>query len=255
MIKLASRIVGQGPPLIILHGLFGSSDNWQTFAKMISDRYQVILPDLRNHGLSPHTEEFSYELLSADILGFVEDLQLDSFFLMGHSMGGKAAAHFTLNYPGIVNKLVILDIAMRAYPPLHELYFKAMRSLDPDKIKTRAEADHWLMTEIPSITVRQFILKNLVRDEAGRFRWKFNLESLYKNYDHINLAIESTQTYQHPALLVTGEYSQYVQAEDITEMLFLFPLMDTVTIPQSGHWIHADQPAILKDVLVKFLGN
>ncbi|MDZ4708752.1 MAG: alpha/beta fold hydrolase [Saprospiraceae bacterium] len=254
MIRLAFREVGQGQPLIILHGLFGSSDNWQTFAKMISDRYRVISLDIRNHGLSPHTEEFSYELISSDLLEFIRDQGLESIYLMGHSMGGKAAAHFALQYPEKVSKLILLDIAMKAYPAHHEVYFKAMRSMDLDKITTRAEADAWLLPDIPTIAVRQFILKNLVRDGEGKFRWKFNLEALYQHYDKINTAIESARPFLHPVLLLSGEYSNYIQTEDIPEMKTLFPLLDNITIMEAGHWIHADQPVRLKEVVVEFLG-
>ena len=255
MIRLVSREVGQGPTLIILHGLFGSSDNWQTFAKMVSDRYRVITLDIRNHGLSPHTDDFSYELITSDIAAFVLDQGLESFYLMGHSLGGKAAAHFALQYPEKVSKLIILDIAMKAYPPHHEVYFKAMRSMDLDKITTRAEADAWLLPDIPTVAVRQFILKNLVRDGEGKFRWKFNLESLYTNYNYINVAVESTQAFPHPVLVISGEYSSYIQPKDFIEMKALFPLMHNVMIREAGHWIHADQPGRLKEVILKFLGT
>lgn len=255
MIKLAFREIGNGPPLLILHGLFGSSDNWQTFAKMISDHYRVISLDIRNHGLSPHTDDFSYELITSDLLEFVRDQGLESFYLMGHSLGGKAAAHFALNYPEKVSRLILLDIAMKAYPPHHEVYFKAMLSMDLDKITTRAEADAWLLPDIPTVAVRQFILKNLVRDENGKFRWKFNLDALYQHYDKINIAIESARPFLHPVLLLSGEYSNYIQPEDEPEMKTLFPLMDHIPIPDAGHWIHADQPVKLKEVVLEFFGE
>jgi pimeloyl-ACP methyl ester carboxylesterase len=254
VIKLAFREIGEGPTLLILHGLFGSSDNWQTFAKMISDRYRVISLDIRNHGLSPHTDDFSYELITSDIIEFARDQGLDSFYLMGHSLGGKAAAHFALHYPEKVSKLIVLDIAMKAYPPHHEVYFKAMRSMDLEKTLTRADADAWLLPDIPTVAVRQFILKNLVRDGEGKFRWKFNLEALYQHYDQINVAIESGKAYPNPMLLVSGEYSYYIQPEDIIAMKTLFPLLTAVAVPESGHWIHADQPVKLKEVVLEFLG-
>lgn len=254
VLQLFSRKIGQGPPLIILHGLFGSSDNWQTFAKMVSDRYQVITLDLRNHGLSPQTEEFDYDLMSEDLFQFVREHQLSSFYLMGHSMGGKTAATFALKYPQLVSKLVLLDIAMKSYPPHHEIYFEAMRSLDFDTIKTRNEADTWLQKWITSVPVRQFILKNLVRDDAGRFRWRFNLESLYKNYSAINIAIEHSTPFTSPTLLVSGEYSNYIATEDIDEMRKLFPDLTYKIVAQAGHWIHADQPESLKQIVLEFLG-
>jgi len=255
VIKLYSKSVGQGPPLLILHGLFGSSDNWQTFAKLISDRYRVITLDIRNHGLSPHTDDFSYELISSDILQFVEEEKLDSFFLMGHSMGGKAVAHFALHNPGRVSKLIILDISIKAYPPQYHIYFKAMLSMDLNRITTRTEADEWLKQDIPDVVVRQFILKNLVRNVEGLFRWKFNLDSLYKNYDNINAAIESVNPFLQPTLLISGEHSGYVKPEDFEQMKIVFPLITRIIIPQAGHWIHADQPVKLKEVLAEFLAG
>lgn len=253
MVKLFSRSTGQGPPLVILHGLFGSSDNWQTFAKMLSDRFNVITIDLRNHGLSPHTAEFSYDLISKDLNQFAEDHGLREFYLMGHSLGGKAAAFFTLQYPERVKKLIILDIAMKAYPPHHEKYFEAMLSLDFDLIRNRNEADAWLQRQISSLPVRQFLLKNLVRDAEGRFRWKFNLQGLYDQYDSINIAIESETPFDKPVLILAGEHSTYILPEDKEPLRALFPRAILKIIPGAGHWIHADEPEILKNEVVAFL--
>jgi len=255
VVKLFSRSTGQGPPLVILHGLFGSSDNWQTFAKMLSDHYAVITVDLRNHGLSPHTEEFSFEWIGRDLYQFAEDQGLREFYLMGHSLGGKAAAFFALRYPDRVKKLIILDIATKAYPPHHEKYFEAMLSLDFNLIRNRNEADAWLQRSISSLPVRQFLLKNLVRDAEGRFRWKFNLRGLYEQYDAINVAIESETPFDKPVLVLAGEHSSYIQPEDKEPMRALFPRASFKTIPGAGHWIHADQPEILRSEVVGFLGE
>lgn len=254
MVKLFSRSTGQGPPLVILHGLFGSSDNWQTFAKMIAEYFTVITVDLRNHGLSPHTAEFSYEWISRDLKQFAEDHSLREFFLMGHSLGGKAAAYFALQYPGRLKKLIILDIAMKAYPPHHQLYFEAMLSMDFDLVRNRNEADEWLQRTISSLPVRQFLLKNLVRDAEGRFRWKFNLRGLQDQYDSINVAIESEVPFDKPVLILAGEHSAYILPEDEEPLKALFPQAILKTIPGAGHWIHADQPDLLKDEVVGFLG-
>ena len=254
MLKLFSRSTGQGPPLVILHGLFGSSDNWQTFAKMLADRFTVFTVDLRNHGLSPHAEEFSYEWISQDLLQWADDHGLPEFYLMGHSLGGKAAAFFALQYPGRVKKLIILDIAMKAYPPHHQQYFEAMLGLDFDLIRSRNEADAWLQRSISSLAVRQFLLKNLVRDAEGRFRWKFNLKGLYEKYDSINVAIKSQSPYEKPVLILAGERSAYILPEDEEPMKILFPQAMLKTIPGAGHWIHADQPELLKDEVMGFLG-
>lgn len=253
--KLFYRKSGTGDPLVILHGLFGSSDNWQTFAKSISELYQVITLDLRNHGLSPHEDAFDYALIAGDILETLDDLQLSQVFLLGHSLGGKAAAFFALKYPDRIKKLVIIDIAPKAYPPHHEIYFKTMRSMDFDVISNRIEADVWMQRDITDAAIRQFLLKNLVRDEQGRFRWRFNLEALYRHYDEINVAITSAVPFFKPCLFIRGAKSSYIQPGDTDTIQSLFPNALIQTIPEAGHWVHADKPLELKEMVLYFLEN
>ncbi len=251
--KLFYRTIGTGEPLVILHGLFGSSDNWQTFAKTISDRYCVISIDLRNHGLSPHDESFNYSTIGDDLLETMQDMNLKSFYLMGHSLGGKAAGFFALSHSDLIRKLVIIDIAPKSYPPHHQVYFKVMRSMDFDQITNRIQADEYMQKEILEYPIRQFLLKNLVRDDQGRFRWRFNLEVLYQHYDEINITLTSASPYTNPTLFIRGALSNYITSEDYPLIYDLFPNSKIETIKEAGHWVHVDQQEQLKELLVEFL--
>ncbi|MEP7323946.1 MAG: alpha/beta fold hydrolase, partial [Saprospiraceae bacterium] len=251
--KLFYRIFGTGKPLVILHGLFGSSDNWQTFAKSISDHFQVITIDLRNHGNSPHAHDINFNLIDEDLIETLDEIGLHQYYLLGHSMGGKAAAYHALHHPDRVEKLVVIDIAPRAYAPHHTTYFSVMRGMDFDQITNRIQADVLMQQEIPEVTIRQFLLKNLVRDDSGRFKWKFNLEAIYQHYDEINGELRSDLPFTHPVLFIKGEYSDYITTNDERMIHDLFPLAVLETIPEAGHWVHADQPGKLKERILLFL--
>ena len=250
---LYHRSIGQGKPLVILHGLFGSADNWLTFAKSISDQYRVIMMDIRNHGHSAHTPDFNYDLISKDIADTLQTLNIPSCYLMGHSMGGKAAAFFTLKYREVVEKLIVIDIALKSYPPHHQRYFDAMLSLNLIETTNRIEADALLQQYIEDTTVRQFILKNLVRTDDGHFNWRFNLAALYQHYDEINIKVETNHPFSHPVLFIKGEKSDYILPDDIAGIRNCFINVNVVTIPGAGHWVHADKPAELKESLLRFL--
>jgi esterase len=254
-LKLFYRIFGTGKPLVILHGLFGSSDNWQTFAKSIADRFQVITIDLRNHGNSPHSNEFDFELIDEDLIETLDDIGILQYHLLGHSMGGKIAAYHALHHPDPVEKLIVIDIAPRAYPPHHDIYFSVMRSMDFDQITNRIQADVQMQEMIPEVSIRQFLLKNLVRDDQGRFKWKFNLDALYQHYDEINGELKSDHPFIHPVLFIKGEYSDYITSADNSMINQLFPLAEIETIQGAGHWVHADQPGKLRVLILIFLSE
>jgi esterase len=247
------RSIGQGKPLVILHGLFGSSDNWFSFAKSISDQYRVINLDIRNHGLSAHTPDFNYELISKDIADTLQSLDIPSCYLMGHSMGGKAAVFFTLQNREVVEKLIVIDIALKAYPPHHQRYFDAMLSLNLLETTNRIEADEWLRQYVEDTTVRQFILKNLVRTDDGYFKWRFNLAALYQHYDEINIKVETNLPFTNPVLFIKGEKSDYILPDDISGIRNCFFDVKLETVPGAGHWVHADKPAELKEAVIRFL--
>ncbi len=251
--KLFYREMGRGDPLIILHGLFGMSDNWMTLGRRFSREFRVFLLDLRNHGRSPHDAQFDYDSMVQDLLEFVDDHHLGQVHLLGHSMGGKTAMLFSLNYPGRVKSLIVVDIAPRAYHHSRfKQFLKLLLLMDLSKLHTRIESDRYLAAKIPQTPIRQFLLKNLRRNEQNRFEWKINLPALYQNVDRILAAIDSDETYQGPTLFLKGEQSEYIRPGDAQTINALFPQAKIVTVPGATHWVHADAPEFLYRMVVKF---
>ncbi len=242
---------GQGNPLLILHGFLGSSDNWGTQAKLLAEHFHVFVPDARNHGRSPHAGEFDYAVMAEDIREFMKQHDLPATSLIGHSMGGKTAMLLALRYPELVRKLVVVDVAPKQYPHLHDEILEALTSLDPSRHSSRQEIDRALAVKIPSLTTRQFLMKNLARDGGG-FRWKMNLPVLSRNYDRIAEEIFSDRPFESPALFLISEQSGYVQDEDIPQIRELFPQSVFVGV-NVGHWIHAEAPAEFGRIVTEFL--
>lgn len=247
------REFGQGPPIVILHGLFGFSDNWQTIAKGLADQHLVITPDLRNHGRSPHLPTNSYPEMAADLKAFLEEHWIFSSALVGHSMGGKVAMQFALNNPDMVDKLVVVDIAPGQANDNHSEIYQALLALDLSSLSSRQEADDLLRVRVPDFGTRQFLLKNITRDAEGRFSWKMNLPVLWQTYPDI-LAGVSGEPFDKPVLFVRGGESGYIKDGDFALIKSLFPDSEVVTIPGAGHWVHADKPAELLEILRRFLG-
>ena len=251
-VKLNYKQIGKGPVLIILHGLFGSLDNWQTLIKLLSEKYSVYCVDLRNHGRSPHTDEFSIPLMAYDVLQFLDDHHLEKVNIMGHSLGGKVALQMLNVNSQLISKTIILDIAPKVYPKGHEQIFKAMFSLDLQSLSSRSEADIKMTKWIPDVIVRQFILKNLDRNKNGAFKWKVYLNAIYKNCDEINKEI----IFQHPVLnevlFVKGSLSKYILDEDETIIKASLPNATFKVVEGAGHWIHADKPAELLEIITNY---
>ncbi len=259
--KLFYRKYGNGPPLIILHGLYGSSDNWATIAKNISDSYTVYLPDQRNHGQSPHSQVHDYDAMRDDIHELALDLKLDSFFLAGHSMGGKTAISFALKWPEMLNGLMIADISpftnentnLIAYNQ-HLTILNSILSVDLSQVHTRDEARIVLTEKIPSEKIRGFILKNLERTPDNSFKWKINAVSLLNNLDKIMDGIDRTAYLSlritgFPVIFLKGAESDYLPDSDFSDILKVFPGAEFVKI-KGGHWIHADNPdEVIKNIL------
>lgn len=243
---------GSGHPLIILHGLLGSLDNWHTQSKSLGTRYRVFAVDQRNHGRSPHSDIFNYEAMAEDLEEFLVRHQLASTSILGHSMGGKTAMLFALSHPDRVDKLVAVDIAPRAYPALHDEILRALLSLNLSRYASRQEVDAALALDIPDFAVRQFLLKNLRQTPNGTFRWKMNLNAIQTHYAEISKAIESKQPFVKPALFVRSTRSGYVRDSDIADITRLFPLAQISEV-DAGHWIHADAPAEFSRVVLSFL--
>ena len=251
---LASQRFGAGPPLIVLHGLLGSSDNWRTLSRAVfGTHFEVFTVDQRNHGRSPHSDTFDYPAMVEDLAGFMDAHGLAAARLLGHSMGGKTAMHFALAYPERVEALVVVDIAPKPYSPRHTALFDALRGLDLGAYRSRAEIDAALRPQIPSDGIRNFLLKNLQRDGQGGYGWRMNLEGIYRHYDRLNGVLEADGTFEGPTLFVRGGASDYVADEDREVIVSFFPDAEIVTIDGAGHWVHAEKPKEFAEVVLGFL--
>lgn len=251
--ELNYKSLGQGEPLIVLHGLFGTLDNWQTLAKAWAEDYLVYLVDLRNHGRSPHVDGLSYPSMAEDLSEFMEQNWIHKAHVLGHSMGGKVAMELALTYPDLVDKLIVVDIAPRLYAPGHDDVFAALFAVDLQKLESRQEAEAILEKHIDEWGVRQFLLKNLSRTKEGGFEWKMNLPVIYRDYLRILEPPTETGPFEGPTLFIRGAESRYVKDEDVLRIQELFPRSTLSTVPGAGHWVHADQPEILKNMVIDFL--
>ncbi len=242
--------------LVILHGLFGSSDNWHTLARRWAEEMRVYVPDLRNHGHSPHTADFSYEAMAADVQAWMAAEGLDQAFFLGHSMGGKVAMWLALHDPERVSGLVVADIAPVGYGDEHNLMhaavFRAFEVLDPATLRRRSEGEAVLRSVVPSAAVRQFLLKNLERTPEGTYRWKPNWRVLKARYAEILKPVDGPP-YPGPTLFLKGERSPYIRPEDEAEIRRLFPQARIVTVPGAGHWVHADRPDFVYEAVQDFI--
>lgn len=253
MLSLNYKTYGQGNPIIILHGLFGTLDNWQTIARQLSEEYLVYLVDQRNHGRSPHTDAFDYSLLAEDLKDFMENEGMSQATILGHSMGGKTAMQFAISYPEMVTSLVVVDIAPKAYKGGHQEIFDALLAVDLKRIESRKMADEQLLERIPDFGVRQFLLKNLTRDKEGGYRWKMNLSAIYKNYENILANILPDEPYTEASLFIRGARSGYIKEEDESLIKSIFSEAEIVTIPEAGHWVHAEAPKALLSTFNNFM--
>ncbi len=253
-VELATETFGSGPAVVILHGLFGSKRNWRGIAQRLAADYRVITVDLRNHGESPHASEMDYTAMAADIGELLEQLDLDNVNLIGHSMGGKAAMTVALAHGARLGRLLIVDIAAKAYPNEYGAILSGLRNLDLDAITRRAEADAALAAAIPDPAIRQFILQNLILSGA-RPAWRFNLDALVRHIGALVGAIPltSTATFPCPTYMLRGALSERVRDADCDAMRSLFPALETVTIPAAGHWPHRENPAAFLRELERIL--
>ena len=251
--ELYYREFGQGSPLIILHGLFGFSDNWQTIAKGLSGQHLVVTPDLRNHGRSPHLPGHSYPEMAEDLKAFMEAHWMFSAALVGHSMGGKVAMQLALSHPDMVERLVVVDIAPDRAEDNHSSIFSALLGMDLSKMSTRQEAETYLAERIPDTGTRQFLLKNITRESDGKFTWKMNLPVLWEHFNDILAPVQATEPFDKPTLFIRGSRSGYIRDGDFPLIKTLFPQAEIATVEGAGHWVHADKPAELLALLRDFL--
>ena len=262
--ELFFRKFGEGPTLIIVHGLYGSSDNWLSIGKELSNDFEVFLIDQRNHGQSPHADHHTYDLLKDDLMGFIDGLGIEKAIMVGHSMGGKVVIQLAADYPERIASLVVIDIAPKSYIQTddfsaetvdHLNIMTAMLNVDLSKVKSRDDVDLQLSGSIPSPRVRSFLLKNLKRNPDDTYCWRLNIDTLSKELPAIMHEIITDQSgiTGFPVLFIRGGKSSYILDKDIPEIKKLFPFADFVTIPDAGHWLHAENPALLLKTLKYFL--
>jgi esterase len=255
-LKLYFRKINHGKPLIILHGLFGSSDNWQTVAKIFAvNNFSVYLVDLPNHGRSPHTNEFSYPTMSNDVAELINAERINEAAIIGHSMGAKTAMQLAMDHPEKISKLIVVDMAPKYYPVHQQEILNALLSVDLDKIKTRAETEKILSEKIPDKSTLQLLLKNLYWKNDTQLAWRFNLQTINEKIENMSEAIQLNHPFTKPTLFIRGQHSDYIKPEDEPIIKELFPSAEVKTAPASGHWVHADNPAWFLESSLAFLNS
>jgi len=256
-VTLHSRIIGgeKKKDLVILHGLLGSADNWQTLARQYALEFRVHLVDARNHGRSPHSQDHSYELMASDLLKYLDDHSIEKVCLLGHSMGGKTVMLFAENHPDRVSKLIIADISPKEYTPHHEPIFQALQSTNPAIANTREEVLNVLESKLGQDKVMiPFLMKNLRREKSGGYSWRFNIEVLSNTLSGITKRIALSKN-TIPTLLIYGALSGYVRSEDLAELEELYLQFEYVCLENSGHWLHAQEPELFLESTTAFLNS
>lgn len=249
--KLYSNIMGEGEPLIIMHGVFGMGDNWQTLGRKWSEEYQVHLLDMRNHGRSPHSDEFSYDLMSDDLLEYMDHHNIEQARILGHSMGGKVGMLFAVYNPERTKKLVVADIAPKPYEPHHQKIVAALQALDLENLESRNEAEEQFEIQDPG--TKQFLLKSLYWKEKGKLAWRFNLPVIAREIEKVGEELPAQAIYYGPALFIRGGESWYIQDADMEDIESHFPEATLRTIPGAGHWLHAEKPKEFFEIADGFL--
>lgn len=249
--KLHFQRSGQGAPLVILHGLFGTLENWGAQVKVLTEHFDVITVDLRNHGRSPHSDDMDYPLMAADVIELLDDLGLDRVDIIGHSMGGKVAMQLAMHQPERLNKLMVVDIAPVSYEHDHDEVFSGLFSVKLDQLRSRSDADTQLKQHIDNPAIRAFLLKNLYRNQDKAFTWRMNLDALKNNYDAIAAAPEGSP-FNGQVRFIKGGQSHYLQPEYSQAVKQLFPKADVKVIAEAGHWPHAEKPAIFSRLVMDF---
>ena len=260
--ELFYRKFGQGPPLIIIHGLYGSSDNWLSIGKKLADNFEVFLIDQRTHGKSPHSQDHNYQLLKEDLREFMDNQSIEKAIIMGHSMGGKTAMFFAVDYPEKVSNLIIIDISPLAYKTTnsnqllaHASIIRAMYNLDFYGITSRKEIDNILAKSIPENRIRQFLLKNIKRSKDNEYSWSLNIKTIKNELTNIMEGFDENQIEitDFPILFIKGENSDYILDNDKEAISQFFPFAKIKTIPNAGHWLHAEQPELFLKKLKEFI--
>ncbi len=247
--------LGTGPPLMIVHGLFGHGENWRSPARKLGERFRVILPDLRNHGDSPWSATMSITEMAQDLFDTADALGLGPVRLLGHSLGGKVAMAAALRDPERVEALVVADMAPRSYQPSHQEILRGMQAVAERGVGSRREADELLSEHVPHQLVRGFLLKSLRQDRDGRYRWKINLQAIQSEYRDLLGWPLGDREYGRAVLFLGGKESDYLVRERDQEAIRIqFPNASIETISKAGHWLHVEQPQAFLERLNAFFG-
>jgi esterase len=250
--RLFFRQQGQGKPLIILHGLLGSSDNWHTLGKLFGEIFSVYLVDQRNHGRSPHNDEFNYKALTEDLEEFITENKIDKPSIIGHSMGGKTAMNFAVKSPESVDKLIVVDIVPKNYVVRHDRLIEGMKAIPLEEITSRDEADAALAGYEPDPAVRQFLLKNLSRNSVGKFAWKVNLPAVDQHLQEIGESMIYKGEFEGPTMFIHGRKSNYFEPGDEQLIKKIFPKAQFVML-DTGHWVQVEKPQEFAQTVLDFL--
>jgi esterase len=251
---LYSKIEGEGKPFIIIHGFLGMSDNWKTLSTQFAQLgFQMHLLDMRNHGKSFHSGEFNYEVMVEDVKAYIDFHKLQNITLLGHSMGGKIAMLFASLYPGVIDKLIIADIGPKHYAPHHQTILAALNAVDFSKKPTRAEVDEIISVYIADFGTKQFLLKNLYWVAPDQLGFRFNLNVFNKKISEIGAALPIEYHFKKPTLFLRGDKSDYILDSDFETIYYHFPEAKIITIPNAGHWLHAENPTAFYYEVANFI--
>lgn len=251
--KLNYQLTGEGPLVVLIHGLFGSYENLGSIARALQDNFQILNVDVRNHGRSSHTDDISYPLMAGDIAETLDALNLGRpYALLGHSMGGKIAMEYALSAIPAPERLILADIAPVSYAPRHQAIFAGLTSLDLNILESRTKADHILANFISEPGVRQFLLKSLDKTLEG-FNWRFNLSALAANYNNLISAPTAQGQFEGPTLFIKGANSDYILPEHRPIILQHFPAAQAKVISGAGHWLHAEKAQAFNKIVRDFL--
>lgn len=250
---LYSKIEGSGKPLLILHGFLGMSDNWKTLGTQFAADFQVHILDLRNHGRSLHSEEFNYEIMVQDVFEYCQAHNLENINIIGHSMGGKVAMLLATTHPELVDKLIIADIGPKFYPQHHQDILAGLNAVDFSIKPSRNEVEEIMSNYIPDFGTRQFLMKNLYWQEPGQLAFRFNLEAFNTKMDEIGVPLPENLIFEKSTLFIRGGNSNYILDSDFENIKQHFPNSTVETIPNAGHWLHAENPVLFYEIVISFL--
>jgi pimeloyl-ACP methyl ester carboxylesterase len=255
--RLFCRTYGEGKPLIILHGLLGMSDNWIMPAKELSKTFKVILPDLRNHGNSPHSDDFNLQVLADDIVELIQTSGFELVYLLGHSLGGRIAMSVALQHPQLLEKLVVVDIAPRKYSGNKSIsnMIDVMSRVDFNKLATLTAIEEFLTRHITDPRVRNHAMKNLKKKTGGGFEWKANLPIIVIDIETLMTPVYEEIPFTKPALFIKGGASDFITDADMKPIFLHFPKATLRIIPNASHWVHADEPELFIEEVNAFLAE